>query len=131
MTYLLDGTNSQALMPGGLAPAEDSLREALARAEEARSDERAKRMAAESVAQQMAELIAQEHRQLKHERAARERAERMARELADLVTLNQQRAEAAEEHARQAFCAYLDDPFRAPEPADSRRSKKILSKLRA
>ena len=117
-------------MPGGLGPADQSLREALARAEEARSDERAKRMAAEAVAKQMAELIAKEHQQLKHAREARRRAERMARELGDLVALHQQRADEAEEHARQAFCAYLDDPFRAPEPTDDRRSKKILSRFR-
>ena len=43
MTYLLDEVNSKALAPAGPAFAENSLREALARAEEARSDERAKR----------------------------------------------------------------------------------------
>src|SRR5919204_2842902 len=129
MTYLLKDAN-EALVPGGLGPAEESLREALARAEEARADERAKRLAAEAVAEQMAELIAREHRQLKREREARRRAERTASELADLVTYHQQRAEEAEERARQAFCAYLDDPFRAPEPPDKRRARKVLKKLR-
>jgi chromosome segregation ATPase len=128
---------NDSLFPGGFfAPVDDSVRHALARAEEARSDERGARLAAEATAEQLATLIAQEHRQLAEERAAREqaevalaRAQRTASEMANLVAKHQARAEEAEERARQAFCAYLDDPFRAPEAPGS-RGKGVRAKLR-
>ena len=116
MTHLLriDDQQGDLVMPGQTAAPDAALRDALALTEEARSDERAKRLAAEATAEQMATLIAQEHRYLGDERAARERAEA---DLADaeatlkqMAKLNERyklRAEDAERRAAQAFC---DDP---------------------
>jgi hypothetical protein len=135
MTYLFDETDTQAidgelLVPGGFNPADGSLIDRLARAEEARADERSKRLTAEATAAQMAELIAQEHRHVVEHREARERAERTAKEMAELVKLQSDRADRAEEASRQALTAYLDDPFRPVAPPPS-RLEKLLAKLRA
>ena len=134
MTYLFDETDTQAidgelLVPGGFNPADGSLIDRLARAEEARADERSKRLTAEATAAQMAELIAQEHRHVVEHREARERAERTAKEMAELVKLQSDRADRAEEASRQALTAYLDDPFRPFQAPPSRREK-LLAKLR-
>ena len=134
MTYLFDEANTETtdrdlLVPGGFGPADDSLLDRLARAEEARADERSKRMTAEATAAAMAELIAQEHKHVVEHREARERAERTAKELAELVKMQSARADAAEEASRQALTAYLDDPFRPFEAPPSRRER-LLAKLR-
>ena len=131
MTYLFEEamtqvTDDELLIPGGLGSAHPDLRDRLARAEEARADERSKRLHAEATAEELAKLIAQEHRHLAEERDARERAERTAREMAELVKLQSDRADRAEEASRQALTAYLDDPFRPVEPPPSR-----LARLRA
>jgi hypothetical protein len=140
MTYLLEQaitqvTDDELLIPGGLGNAHLSLRDRLARAEEARADERSKRMTAEATAEQLAQLIAAEHHNVVAERQGRERAEaalakveRTAREMADLVQMQSDRADRAEEASRQAFTAYLDDPFRAI-PAPPSRREKLRSKL--
>jgi hypothetical protein len=134
MTYLFDETDTQAidgelLVPGGFNPEGDSLIERLARAEEARADERSKRLTAEATVAQMAELIAQEHRHVVEYREAAERAERTAKEMAELVKLQSDRADAAEESSRQALTAYLDDPFRPFEAPPTLREK-LLAKVR-
>lgn len=141
MTYLLEEaitqvTDDELLIPGGLGTATPTLRDRLARAEEARADERSKRLTAEATAAGMAELIAQEHRHVVEHREARERAEaalaraeRTAKEMAELVQRQSDRADQAEEASRQALTAYLDDPFRAPAPPPSRRGR-LLSKIR-
>jgi hypothetical protein len=141
MTYLLEEaitqvTDDELLIPGGLGTAAPSLRDRLARAEEARADERSKRLTAEATATHLAELIAQEHEHVVEQREARERAEaalaraeRTAKEMAELVQRQSERADEAEEASRRAFTAYLDDPFRAPEPPPSRRGR-LLAKLR-
>lgn len=124
MTYLFDEANTDAiegelLVPGGFGTADDGLRDQLARAEEARADERSKRLTAEAAVAQMAELIAQEHRHVVEHREARAtaeaalaRAERTASEMAELVQRQSERADRAEDASRQALTAYLDDPFR-------------------
>src|SRR5215212_2753933 len=81
MTYLLEQaitqvTDDELLIPGGLGSAPPDLRDRLARAEEARADERSKRLTAEAAAEELAKLIAQEHLHLAQEREGRERAER-------------------------------------------------------
>jgi hypothetical protein len=142
MTYLLEQamtqvTDDELLIPGGLGAAQPSLRDRLARAEEARADERSKRLSAEATAESLAKLIALEHERVAAERDARERAEaalakaeRMAREMADLVQAQSERADRAEESSRQALTAYLDDPFRAPEPPRGRRAR-LRAKIRS
>lgn len=119
----------------GSAP--DEVRNALAIAEEGRGDERAARLAAEGTAEQLAELIAVQHQQLADERTARlraevelERAQRTAKEMANLVAKHQARAEQAEDRARQAFCAYLDDPFRTPQAPPPSRMARLRARLR-
>ena len=138
MTYLVEQaitqvTDDELLIPGGLATPQPSLRDRLARAEEARADERSKRLTAEATAEQLAELIAAEHVNVVAERERAERAEaalakaeRTAKEMADLVKMQSDRADAAEEASRQALTAYLDDPFRPVAPPPSR-----LARLRA
>jgi hypothetical protein len=137
MTHYLrtDEQHSDLFLSGGFAPEDQSLRHALARAEEARADERGGRLAAEATAAQLAELISLEHQRVAEEREGRERAEaalahaqRTASEMAKLVQQQSQRAEEAEERARQAYCAYLDDPFRAPEVQQG-RIERMRSKL--
>ena len=130
MTYL----HEQAiLIPGGLVSAPTDLRDQLARAEEARADERSKRLTAEATAEQLAELIAAEHVNVVAERERAERAEvalakaeRTAKEMAELVQAQSDRADRAEEASRQALTAYLDDPFRPVQGAPSR-----ITRLRA
>ena len=141
MTYLVEQgftqvNDDELLIPGGLGAAHLTLKERLARAEEARADERSKRMTAEATADQLAQLIAAEHKNVMAEREGREqaeaalaKAERTAHEVAELVKLQSDRADRAEEATRQAFTAYLDDPFRAIEPRPNRREK-LLAKLR-
>ncbi|MEA2442043.1 MAG: hypothetical protein QOH76_3467 [Thermoleophilaceae bacterium] len=138
MTYLLEQaitqvTDDELLIPGGLGSAQPDLRDRLARAEEARADERSKRMTAEAAAEHLAQLIAAEHKHVVSEReradfaeAALAKAERTAREMADLVQAQSDRADRAEEASRQALTAYLDDPFRPVLPRPSR-----VSRLRA
>src|SRR5437763_5405402 len=138
MTYLVEHaitqvTDDELLIPGGLGSAPPDLRDRLARAEEARADEAAKRVAAEATADQLAELIAAEHVNVVAEReraecaeAALAKAERTAQEMAALVQAQSDRADRAEEASRQALTAYLDDPFRPVEPPPSR-----LARLRA
>ena len=138
MTYLVEQaitqvTDDELLIPGGLGSAQPDLRDRLARAEEARADERSKRLTAEATAEQLAQLIAAEHVNVVAERERAERAEaalakaeRTAKEMADLVKMQSDRADAAEEASRQALTAYLDDPFRPVNPPPSR-----LSRLRA
>src|SRR4051794_41514260 len=135
MTYLLEQaitqvTDDELLIPGGLGSAPPDLRDRLARAEEARADERSKRLTAEATAEQLAQLIAAEHVNVVAERERAERAEaalakaeRTAHELADLVQAQSARADAAEESSRQALTAYLDDPFRPIAFPKSRREK--------
>jgi membrane protein involved in colicin uptake len=128
MTYLFEEaitqvTDDELLIPGGLGTAQPDLRDRLARAEEARADERSKRLHAEAAAEELAKLIAQEHKHVIAEREARERAERTAKEMAELVKLQSERAERAEEASRQALTAYLDDPFRPIAFPQSRREK--------
>jgi membrane protein involved in colicin uptake len=142
MTYLVEQaitqvTDDELLIPGGLATPHPSLRDRLARAEEARADERSKRMTAEATAEQLAELIAAEHVNVVAERKGRERAEaalakaeRTAKEMADLVQMQSERADRAEESSRQALTAYLDDPFRPIAGPPSRRER-LRAKLRA
>jgi hypothetical protein len=142
MTYLFEEgvtqvTDDELLIAGGLGTAHPSLKDRLARAEEARADERSKRMTAEATAEQLATLIAKEHKHVVEHREARERAEaalaraeRTAREMADLVQRQSERADRAEEASRQALTAYLDDPFRAPQPPPSRRER-LRAKLRS
>jgi hypothetical protein len=142
MTYLLEEaitqvTDDELLIPGGLGSAQLSLRDRLARAEEARADERSKRMTAEATAAHLAELIAAEHKNVVAEREGRERAEaalakaeRTAKEMADLVQMQSDRADRAEEHSRQALTAYLDDPFR-PHAAPPSRRERLIAKLRS
>ena len=137
MTYLLEQaitqvTDDELLIPGGLGSAPPDLRDRLARAEEARGDEAAKRVAAEATAEQLAELIAAEHLGVMAERERAERAEaaltkaeRTAKGMADLVQAQSDRADRAEEASRQALTAYLDDPFR---PVQGPRSR--LARLR-
>lgn len=134
MTYLFEEaitqvTDDELLIPGGLGTAQPDLRDRLAQAEEARADERSKRLHAEATAEELAKLIAQEHVNVVAEREARERAERTAKEMAELVKLQSERADRAEEASRQALTAYLDDPFRPIAPPPSRRER-LLSKLR-
>jgi hypothetical protein len=140
MTYLLEQaitqvTDDELLVPGGLGSVHPDLRDRLARAEEARADERSKRLHAEATAEQLAQLIAAEHVNVTAEREGRERAEaalskaeRTAREMADLVQAQSERADRAEEASRQALTAYLDDPFRPIQPRQ-RRGLKLRSKL--
>ena len=138
MTYLFEQaitqvTDDELLIPGGLGSAPPDLRDRLARAEEARADERSKRLTAEQTAEHLAELIAAEHVGVVAERERAERAEaalakaeRTAREMADLVQAQSDRADRAEEASRQALTAYLDDPFRPVQGPPSR-----LVRLRA
>jgi hypothetical protein len=138
MTYLLEQaitqvTDDELLIPGGLGSAPPGLRDRLARAEEARADERSMRITAEATAEHLAELIAAEHHNVVAEReradraeAALAKAERTAKEMADLVQAQSDRADAAEEASRQALTAYLDDPFRPVQAPPSR-----LTRLRA
>ena len=131
MTYLVEQaitqvTDDELLIPGGLGSAQPDLRDRLARAEEARADERSKRLTAEATAEQLAQLIAAEHVNVVAERERADRAERMAKEMADLVKMQSDRADVAEEASRQALTAYLDDPFRPVAPPPSR-----LARLRA
>jgi membrane protein involved in colicin uptake len=142
MTYLLEQaitqvTDDELLIPGGLGSAPPDLRHRLARAEEARADERSKRITAEATAEQLAELIAAEHLGVVAERERAERAEaalakaeRMAKEMADLVQAQSDRADRAEEASRQALAAYLDDPFRPVQGPPSRLTR-LRAKLRA
>lgn len=141
MTYFNDQgdhvfTDHDMLLPGGFGIETDSLRDRLARAEEARADERSKRLTAEATAEELAKLIALEHERVEEERKARERAEaalaraeRTAKEMGELVQRENERAEQAEANARQALAAYLDDPFRSPEPPPTRRER-LLGKIR-
>jgi membrane protein involved in colicin uptake len=134
MTYLLEQaitqvTDDELLIPGGLGSAQPDLRDRLARAEEARADERSKRLTAESAAEHLAELIAAEHVSVVAEReradraeAALAKAERTAKEMAELVHAQSDRADRAEEASRQALTAYLDDPFR-PIAVPNRRQR--------
>jgi hypothetical protein len=134
MTYLLEQaitqvTDDELLIPGGLGSAQPDLRDRLARAEEARADERSKRLTAETTAGHLAELIAAEHVNVVSEReraeraeAALSKAERTAKEMADLVQMQSDRADRAEEDSRQALTAYLDDPFR-PIAVPTRRQR--------
>jgi hypothetical protein len=131
-----DLTTDDLLVPGGFSNEAPTLLDQLARAEEARADERSKRMTAEATAEELAKLISLEHERVVEERTARERAEaalhraeRTAKEMAELVQRENERAEQAEANARQALTAYLDDPFRSPEPPPSRRER-LLGKLR-
>ena len=128
--------DEELLIPGGLGTSEPDLRNQLARAEEARADERSKRMTAEAAAEHLAELIAAEHVHVVAERdradrgeAALAKAERTAREMADLVQAQSDRADRAEEASRQALAAYLDDPFRAVAAPPS-RVERLRAKLR-
>jgi hypothetical protein len=142
MTYLFEEANTQVtddelLIPGGLGGTHTSTQDRLARAEEARADERSKRLTAEATATHLAELIAQEHKHVVEHREARERAEaalhkaeRTAKEMAELVKLQSDRADQAEAASRQALTAYLDDPFRAPEPRPN-RAERLIAKLRS
>ena len=134
MTYLLEQamtqvTDDELLIPGGLGSAQPDLRDRLARAEEARADERSKRLTAESAAELLAELIAAEHVNVVAEReradraeAALGKAERTAKEMAELVQAQSDRADRAEEASRRALTAYLDDPFR-PIAVPNRRQR--------
>lgn len=140
MTYRLEQaitqvTDDELLIPGGLGAAHPSLRDRLARAEEARADERSKRLTAEATAESLAKLIALEHVRVVEEREGREaaeaataRAERTAKEMADLVQRQSERADRAEEASRQALTAYLDDPYRPVISRPSRRQR-LLAKL--
>ncbi len=142
MTYLFEEaitqvTDDELLIPGGLGATHLSLRDRLARAEEARGDERSKRLTAEATATQLAELIAQEHKHVVEHREARERAEaaqakaeRTAREMGELVQRQSERADQAEEASRQAFTAYLDDPFRSVHAPPS-RAERLIAKFRS
>jgi hypothetical protein len=141
MTYLLEQaitqvTDDELLIPGGLGSAQPDLRDRLARAEEARADERSKRLTAEATAGHLADLIAAEHRGVVAERqraelaeAALAKAERTAKEMADLVQAQSDRADRAEEASRQALTAYLDDPFRQVQGRPSRMTR-LRTKLR-
>ena len=132
MTYLLEQaitqvTDDELLIPGGLGSAQPDLRDRLARAEEARADERSKRLTAEATAEHLATLIAAEHTNVVAEReraeraeAALSKAERTAQGMADLVQAQSDRADRAEEASRQALTAYLDDPFRPVQGPPSR-----------
>src|SRR5437763_6379624 len=138
MTYLLEQaitqvTDDELLIPGGLGSAQPDVRDRLARAEEARADERSKRLTAEATAENLAQLIAAEHVNVVAERGRAERAEaalakaeRTAKEMAELVQAQSDRADRAEEASRQALTAYLDDPFRPVQRPASR-----LTRLRA
>ena len=140
MTYLFEEgdtqvTDDELLIPGGLGSTPPDLRDRLARAEEARADERSKRLHAEATAEQLAQLIAAEHKNVVAERERAERAEaalskveRTAREVADLVQVQSARADAAEAASRQALTAYLDDPFR-PIAAPPTRVERLRAKL--
>jgi hypothetical protein len=140
MTYLFEEgmtqvTDDELLIPGGLGSTQPDLRDRLARAEEARADERSKRLHAEATAEHLAGLIAAEHVNVAAERDRAERAEaalakveRTAREMGDLVQAQSARADAAEESARQALTAYLDDPFR-PIAAPPSRVTRLRAKL--
>src|SRR3954465_15056869 len=135
MTYLFEEgitqvTDDELLIPGGLGSSQPDLRDRLARAEEARADERSKRLHAEATSEQLAQLIAAEHVNVVSERERAERAEaalakaeRTAKEMADLVQMQSERADRAEEASRQALTAYLDDPFRPVEPPPSRLAR--------
>ena len=134
MTYLLEQaitqvTDDELLIPGGLGSAQPDLRDRLARAEEARADERSERLTAEATAADLADLIAAEHVNVVAERERADRAEvalakaeRTAKEMADLVKMQSDRADRAEEDSRQALTAYLDDPFR-PIAVPTRRQR--------
>jgi hypothetical protein len=140
MTYHFEEANTEKtedelLVPGGLGSTQPSLRDQLARAEEARADERSKRLTAEATGQQLATLIANEHKNVVTEREGRERAEaalaraeRTAKEMAELVQRQSERADAAEEASRQALTAYLDDPFRPIAPPPTLRER-LLQKF--
>jgi chromosome segregation ATPase len=140
MTYLFEEGSAQTaddemLVRGGLGSTQPDLRDQLARTEEARADERSKRLHAEATAEQLAQLIAAEHKSVVTERQRAERAEaalakaeRTAREMADLVQSQSARADAAEENSRQALTAYLDDPFR-PIAGPPSRVERLRSKL--
>ena len=140
MTYLLEQaitqvTDDELLIPGGLGSAQPDLRDRLASAEEARADERSKRLTAEATAEHLADLIAAEHRGVVAEReraesaeAALAKAERTAKEMADLVQAQSDRADRAEEASRQALTAYLDDPFRPVQGRPSRLAR-VRTKL--
>jgi hypothetical protein len=140
MTYLLEQaitqvTDDELLIPGGLGSAPPDLRDRLARAEEARADERSKRLTAEATAEHLAELIAAEHHNVVAERERAERAEtalakaeQTAKGMADLVQAQSDRADRAEESSRQALAAYLDDPFR-PVQAPPSRLTRLRTKL--
>ena len=132
MTYLLEQaitqvTDDELLIPGGLGSAQPDLRDRLARAEEARADERSKRLTAEAAAEHLAELIAAEHVNVVAERERADKAERTAKEMAELVQAQSDRADRAEEASRQALTAYLDDPFR-PIAVPNRR-RRLRAKL--
>src|SRR3954451_18898496 len=140
MTYLLEQaitqvTDDELLIPGGLGSAPPDMHDRLSRAEEARADERSKRLTAEATADHLAELIAAEHLGVVAERERAERAEvalakaeRTAREMADLVQAQSDRADRAEEASRQALTAYLDDPFR-PVQGPRSRIARLRTKL--
>ncbi|HEY0632948.1 MAG TPA: hypothetical protein VGC98_12905, partial [Thermoleophilaceae bacterium] len=142
MTYLLEQaitqvTDDELLIPGGLGSAQPDLRDRLARAEEARADERSKRLTAEATAEHLATLIAAEHTNVVAEReraeraeAALSKAERTAQGMADLVQAQSDRADRAEEASRQALTAYLDDPFR-PVAGPPSRLARLRAKLAA
>ena len=128
-------TGDELLIPGGFRSTEPDLRDQLARAEEARADERSKRMTAETAAEHLADLIAAEHVNVVAERERAERAEaalakaeRTAKEMAELVQAQSDRADRAEEASRQALAAYLDDPFRSVTPPPS-RAERLRAKL--
>jgi predicted ribosome quality control (RQC) complex YloA/Tae2 family protein len=141
MTYLFEEghtqvTDDELLIPGGLGSAHPDLADQLARTEEARADERSKRLHAEATAEQLAQLIAAEHVNVTAERERAERAEaalakaeRLAREMADLVQAQSDRADAAEESSRQALTAYLDDPFRPIALPPRGRANRLRAKL--
>jgi hypothetical protein len=141
MTYLFEEgitqvTDDELLIPGGLGSTHPDIHDRLARAEEARADERSKRLHAEATSEQLAQLIAAEHVNTVAERERAERAEaalakaeRTTREMADLVQAQSARADAAEETSRQALTAYLDDPFRPIAAPRHGRANRLRAKL--
>ena len=83
MTYLFEEgitqvTDDELLIPGGLGSTHTDIQDRLARAEEARADERSKRLHAEATSEQLAQLIAAEHKHVVTERERAERAEAAA-----------------------------------------------------